>query len=206
MKGWVSLDEIKEAASQGVYLAGIYCYRVLRDLPVWTLKHGHFLIMGGIRLVEPPEEASTTTSKANTVEGQTAASETINVQPRSSASLDADTEKGRGQAGKMLKPKEGRVTILTLEMLEKLAEDKEFKIQTTEEGIADKSKGDALSKLIFILKSTWFILQCLGRRGQGLDLTHLELTTVALASLNGIIFVLWWDKPLGVQTPVRVTC
>src|SRR6266545_4225500 len=91
-------------------------------------------------------------------------------------------------------------------MLEKLAEDKEFKIQATEEGIADKSKGDALSKIIFILQSTWFILQCLGRRGQGLDLTHLELTTVALASLNGITFVLWWDKPLGVQTPVRVTC
>src|SRR6266498_3004182 len=89
-------------------------------------------------------------------------------------------------------------------MLEKLAEDKEFKIQATEEGIADKSKGDALSKIIFILQSTWFILQCLGRRGQGLDLTHLELTTVALASLNGITFVLWWDKPLGAQGVVRV--
>jgi len=74
----------------------------------------------------------------------------------------------------------------------------------TEEEVTDRSKGDALSKLIFITQSTWFILQCLGRRIQGLDLTQLELTTLALASLNGITFVLWWDKPLGAQAIVRV--
>jgi len=32
---------------------------------------------------------------------------------------------------------------------------------------------------------------------------QLELTTLALASLNGITF-LWWDKPLGAQDIVRV--
>ena len=126
--------------------------RNLKGLAVWTLKHGHFLIMGGFHVVEPS----------------------------------------------------GRVTILTLEMLRKLLEDPTFEIQTTEEEIADKSKGDALSKIIFIMQSTWFILNCLGRLAQGLDLTHLELTTVALASLNGITFVLWWHKPLGAQAVVRV--
>jgi hypothetical protein len=35
-------------------------------------------------------------------------------------------------------------------------------------------------------------------------LTQLELTTLALASLNGITFVLWWDKPLGAQAVVRL--
>src|SRR5258707_1598794 len=97
----------------------------------------------------------------------------------------------------------GRVTILTLDLLEKLiAEDAEFKIPITEGEITDRSKGDALSKLILILQSTWFILQCVVRRTQGLDLTQLELTTLALASLNGITFALWWDKPLGATSAV----
>ena len=57
---------------------GTYGYRVLRDLPVWTLKHGHFLIMGGIHLVEP-HEADTTTAAVADLEG--AVSKTVNAQP-----------------------------------------------------------------------------------------------------------------------------
>ncbi len=196
--------EIKEAASQGGYLNGIYGYGVLRDLPVWTLKHGHFLIMGGIHLVEPPEEVGTTTTEANTVADQGAASEMINVEPRSSALENTDTEKGCAPSGNKPKTREGRVTILTLEMLEILVKDPEFEIDVTEEEITHTSKGDGLSKIIFALQSTWFILQCVGRWVQGLNLTQLELTTLALASLNGITFALWWDKPLGAQTLVRV--
>src|SRR6266542_1103158 len=94
VKGWVSLYEIKEAESQGGCLSGIYCYGMLRDLQVWTLQHGHFLVMGGIHLVEPPERTGSTTAEANTVADQGAASETINDQPRSEASVNADTEKG----------------------------------------------------------------------------------------------------------------
>src|SRR6266540_5732104 len=103
VKGWFSMNEIKEAASKGGYLNGIYGYGVLRDLPVWTLKHGHFLIMGGIHLVEPPEEVGTTTTEANTVADQGAASEMINVEPRSSALENTDTEKGCAPSGN--KPK-----------------------------------------------------------------------------------------------------
>src|SRR6266540_2366864 len=106
VKGWFSMYEIKEAASQGGYLNGIYGYGVLRDLPVWTLKHGHFLIMGGIHLVEPPEEAGSTIAEAITVVDPGAASETINVQPRNTASEKADTEKGRAPAGNKLKDEE----------------------------------------------------------------------------------------------------
>jgi len=153
------------------------------------MAHGHFLVMGGFHVVEPPEvpdrsnhEANTDTQAVLLIEGTT-----------------TETEKGPSEK----KPK-GRVTILTLELLRKLVKDPDFDIQTTEEDITDKSKGDALSKLIFILQSTWFILQCVGRRMQGLNLTHLELTTLALASLNGITFILWWDKPLGAETVVRI--
>ena len=132
--------------------------------------------MGGFRLVEPVE--------------------------RNSASLGATT--GNGPAPLSGNKPEGRESILTLETLRELVKDPEFDIRITEDEIADRSKGDALSKALFILQLTWFIAQCIARHVQGLSLTQLELTTLAMASLNGITFILWWDKPLGVQTVVRV--
>ena len=70
--------------------------------------------------------------------------------------------------------------------------------------IKDKSKGDFLSKLIAILQTSWFIIQCAARAVQGLALTEFELVTLALASLNAITFVFWWHKPLDVQEPIRM--
>ena len=70
--------------------------------------------------------------------------------------------------------------------------------------IHDKARGDFLSKAIVILQSLWFIVQCIARGKQGLALTELELVTLALASLNGVMYYFWWDKPLGVKVPVKV--
>ena len=70
--------------------------------------------------------------------------------------------------------------------------------------IQDKARGDFLSKAIVILQSIWFIVQCIARGKQGLALTELELVTVALASLNGVMYYFWWDKPLGVKEPVKL--
>ena len=52
---------------------------------------------------------------------------------------------------------------------------------TTEVEIDDRSKGDGLSKGIALLQITWFIIQLVARRFQGLTITELELTTAALA-------------------------
>ena len=35
-------------------------------------------------------------------------------------------------------------------------------------------------------------------------MTELELVTLALASLNGVMYYFWWDKPLGVNEPIKV--
>jgi hypothetical protein len=70
--------------------------------------------------------------------------------------------------------------------------------------IDDRSKGDALSKIIAILQTTWFIAQCVARGQQQIALTELELVTLALASLNAVTFAIWWHKPLGVQKPIKV--
>ena len=157
---------------------------------MWTLKHGYFLIMGGFHVVEPLEDGSTRSREAIANDSLVKATNT-------------DAEKGQGLKTEP-EPGQGRVTILTLEMLRELVKDPKFKIRITEEEVTHRSKGDALSKIIFILQSTWFIMQCLGRCVQDLNLNQLELTTLALASLNGITFVLWWAKPLDAQAIVRV--
>ncbi|KDR77194.1 hypothetical protein GALMADRAFT_139208 [Galerina marginata CBS 339.88] len=73
-----------------------------------------------------------------------------------------------------------------------------------EEEIRDRSKGDGLSKVVVIGQTSWFIAQCIARQAQGLVLTKLELVTAAFAVLNGIIYFLWWNKPLDVRCSVPV--
>lgn len=136
--------------------------------------------MGGIHLVEPPEEKTTT-----------------------GAEPKADKDEERQGDVSSANSRQGRVVILTFRMLG-LLKNPDFEIRLTEDDIMHKSRGDGLSKLIFILQTSWFIVQCAARGVQGLDLTQLELTTLALASLNGITFLLWWEKPLGAQGVLRV--
>ena len=147
---------------------------------MWTRRHGQFLIMGGIHLVEPPDDKTT----------------------RGVEKVDEDNERQRMVSSENIR--EGRVIILTLRMLIELLKDPAFEIRLTEEDIRHMSRGDGLSKLIFILQTSWFIVQCFARWVQGLGITQLELTTLAMASLNGITFLLWWEKPLGAQGVVRV--
>ena len=94
---------------------------------------------------------------------------------------------------------------LTVDDFKRLVEDSEFEFpDISEADIQDRSKGDILFKLIAILQTTWFIIQCIARGQQGLALTELELVTLALASLNAVTFAIWWYKPLGVQEPMKI--
>jgi len=150
------------------------------------MRHAYFLIMGGFRLVEPIERGEHRTEL-----------NAVYAQDMSTPSVNTDLER-------LWVRKRSRETTLTLDLLKELVKDPEFEIQVAEDDVKDKSKGDALSKLIFVLQTSWFIVHCIARRVQGLSFTQLELTTLALASMNGITIVLWWDKPLGAEAPVRV--
>ena len=68
--------------------------------------------------------------------------------------------------------------------------------------IEDRNKSDGFARLITSVQITWFFIQCLGRWGQRLTLSTLEIVTFAtiLASLNILFF--WYHKPLDVETPV----
>ncbi|KAF8659472.1 hypothetical protein AX16_001839 [Volvariella volvacea WC 439] len=68
--------------------------------------------------------------------------------------------------------------------------------------IQDRGKGDLLAKTIVVLQTSWFVVQCIARRVEGLLLTELELVTLAFAALNMMTYILWWDKPLNVEYPI----
>jgi hypothetical protein len=74
----------------------------------------------------------------------------------------------------------------------------------TEEEIKDRSKGDYLSKGIVVLQTTWFIIQIISRAASRLSITELEVVTLAFSTLIGVIYYLWWDKPLDVRCSVPV--
>ncbi|KAF5326786.1 hypothetical protein D9619_004211 [Psilocybe cf. subviscida] len=78
-----------------------------------------------------------------------------------------------------------------------------FLLPTTAQ-IHDKSKGDGLSKGLVVVQAGWFIMQCISRWATGLAITEAELVTLALAALNGIIYFLWWHKPLDVRYAIPV--
>jgi hypothetical protein len=97
------------------------------------------------------------------------------------------------------------VRVLEAKELERLSKAGEIEWPTiTREEIADRSKGDYLSKTIVLFQTTWFVGQCIARGAYGLTVTELELVTVAFASLTGVIYYLWWDKPLDVRCSIPV--
>ncbi|KAF8170575.1 hypothetical protein BJ912DRAFT_1047864 [Pholiota molesta] len=98
-----------------------------------------------------------------------------------------------------------RAGVLSPEQMEELLRKRLIEFPSiTEEEIQDRSKGDALSKMLVIGQTSWFIAQCITRRAQGLVMTELELVTLAFAALNSFMYFFWWNKPLDVRTTVPV--
>lgn len=70
--------------------------------------------------------------------------------------------------------------------------------------IEDRSKSDGLAKFLVIGQTTWFILQVITRKVQGLGTTKLEISSLAFAAINATIYFFWWNKPYNVRTSVPV--
>lgn len=71
----------------------------------------------------------------------------------------------------------------------------------TVEDIADKSKGDRLSRVITCAQIVWFLLQAFGRTADSLDITTLEISTVAFVFCTLGTYFFWLYKPLDINTP-----
>ena len=74
----------------------------------------------------------------------------------------------------------------------------------TEAEIEDRSKGDHFSKGIVLVQTGWFIAQCIVRGAYRLEVTELEVATLAFAALTGITYYVWWNKPLDVRCSIPV--
>jgi hypothetical protein len=77
-------------------------------------------------------------------------------------------------------------------------------LSPTEGELQDRGKSDWLTKLIVLVQTMWFIIQCIARWVQHLPLTELEVVTLAYTMLNFFIYAFWWYKPQNVGCPIRV--
>lgn len=73
-----------------------------------------------------------------------------------------------------------------------------------EEDIQDRSKSDFFAKVIVLVQTLWFVMQCIARYINHLPITEFEIVTVAYAIPILGIYICWWDKPRGVSQPIRV--
>lgn len=81
----------------------------------------------------------------------------------------------------------------------------QYYILVSEAAIRDKSKTNALAKLITLAQTTWFILQFIERWATHQPRTQLEVMTMAYAVLNAMVYALWWNKPYNVDEPINVS-
>ncbi|KAJ3511836.1 hypothetical protein NLJ89_g3870 [Agrocybe chaxingu] len=96
--------------------------------------------------------------------------------------------------------------VLSQHCFETLLKSKVIDFPTiTKEEIEDRSKADGLTKGIALLQTLWFILQCIARGAQKLALTELEIVTLAVATINIVVYFFWWNKPMDVRVPVTIS-
>jgi hypothetical protein len=70
--------------------------------------------------------------------------------------------------------------------------------------IWDKSKQDTVGKLISCFQIGYLIVQCLGRVGQHLAITTLELSALAIVVCSIMTNICWLRKPSDVMTPISL--
>ncbi|PYI25935.1 hypothetical protein BP00DRAFT_467496 [Aspergillus indologenus CBS 114.80] len=70
--------------------------------------------------------------------------------------------------------------------------------------IEDKSKADAVAKLIALAQVLWFVAQCILRAAHGLPLAQLEAMTLGYIPLIAVTYFFWWHKPKDIRSPTVV--
>lgn len=77
-------------------------------------------------------------------------------------------------------------------------------VPPTEDEISDKSKRDAFSKGVAIAQTLWFVTQCVERGLGQLEITILEVMTLAYTFMTVAMYIAWWHKPLNINCAIRV--
>ncbi|KAK7002317.1 hypothetical protein R3P38DRAFT_3326540 [Favolaschia claudopus] len=74
----------------------------------------------------------------------------------------------------------------------------------SEADIEDKSKRDALAKLLAVTQILRVVAQSLARWNQHLAITSLEIATVAYAVVTTFMWFFWMSKPLDTETTIQI--
>ena len=74
----------------------------------------------------------------------------------------------------------------------------------SKEELKSRSKSDGIVKIIALLQITWFGLQALFRAIQHLQVTALEIMTVAFFLLAALIYAIWWNRPQDIEYPIVI--
>lgn len=74
----------------------------------------------------------------------------------------------------------------------------------TKKEIDDRSKSDALVKILAILQVLWLVIQLAARKYYGLVSTPFEVGTVALSASAVILYIIEWHKPKDVHAPIYI--
>jgi len=99
---------------------------------------------------------------------------------------------------------DGNIRVLPPDNLREWMIHQERVPKVTAQQISGRSKSDGLSKAMVLIQTSWFVAQCIGRHVKGLYITPAELSTLAFAALNGLMYFLWWHKPLDCRIPVEL--
>ncbi|KIM26180.1 hypothetical protein M408DRAFT_42395, partial [Serendipita vermifera MAFF 305830] len=152
---------------------------ISKKVPGWTRTHGHFMIMGGFHLFRLPADAPS-----------------IPLTRKSS-------EPSKFVVSSCRHLRNDEVPVSPLKFQDFPTDILEI-IAPTETELKDRGKSDALTKVIVLVQTLWFVVQCIARGKQQIPLTELEVVTLAYAALNFFIYGFWWDKPRNVECPIRV--
>ncbi|KAK0471329.1 hypothetical protein IW261DRAFT_1405972, partial [Armillaria novae-zelandiae] len=169
-----------------------------------TLAHGFLLSMGGFYYTckhEIPHQELETDEATSTMRPSSLPSSAHDSQS-GGAALSNPTFLSDSISARETLDMPG--VLVTLEALESEPSLVQNLAAISPETIEDKSKGDALSKMISILQLSWFIIQCAARAFLHLPITLLEMTALAFAGLSIITYSLWWYKPLNVKYQVSL--
>ncbi|KAI0109925.1 hypothetical protein F4814DRAFT_382936 [Daldinia grandis] len=89
---------------------------------------------------------------------------------------------------------------LSTEAVISLAAEGEF-LYVPRESIDDRSKADAVKKVLVLFQVLWMVIQCISRKAYGLPLTLLEVHTMVHVVCAFILYLCWFEKPLDVLNP-----
>jgi hypothetical protein len=83
---------------------------------------------------------------------------------------------------------------------------KGYFLEISEKAIKDKSKADLLGKLLVCVQAVWMVIQCIGRKAEGLPISLLEIHVLVRVACALCMYALWIEVSLhfalGLETPV----